>query len=204
MKWLLPCLLALAWPASAQEILIYRCTDTQGHLTVQNQPCPKGSRQEKRSMQTPTAAPLPAISTVVAPPPPPPVEAKPAAAPVAPPPPVVEKPAPPTLYDCKRRDETRYFAEQLADTSYCMPLQVTGLDGNPSTGAGEACEVVKDRCTEVGGESLCSAWRQRLEEAETHWRFATPEHAAALQQEYARVRDLIAASSCADGAAQKP
>jgi hypothetical protein len=206
MKWLLPCLLWLAGPAAAQDIVIYRCTDAQGNLAVQNQPCPKGTRQEKRTMQTPAAAPLPPAPTPVAPPPAPsPVpdaaaEVKTEQAPPVAPPVAVEKPAPPALYDCRRRDDTRYLTQDLANSSYCVPMQVTGLDGNPLTGAGEACEVVKDTCDAVADDQLCAAWQQRLDEAETHWRFATPEHAATLQQEYARVRDLIAASRCADGA----
>ncbi|HEY9255849.1 MAG TPA: DUF4124 domain-containing protein, partial [Stenotrophomonas sp.] len=56
--WLLLCLFAA--PAAAQDIAIYRCTAADGALTVQNQPCPKGMRQEKKMMQTPRAQPLPA------------------------------------------------------------------------------------------------------------------------------------------------
>lgn len=215
MRRLLACLLWLAGPATAQEIVIYRCTDAQGNLAVQNQPCPKGTRQEKRSMQTPTSAPRPIIAPIVVSAPPPADTAPAASAPEAPAPtgeptppaPEVEKPAPPPLYDCKRRDQTRYLTENLDDSHYCVPMQVTGLDGNPRTGAGEACEVVNDSCAAVADTQLCAAWHQRLEEAETHWRFATPEHAASLQQAYARVRDLIAASRCADeaqDAAQNP
>jgi len=206
MRWMLPCLLWLAFPATAQDIVIYRCTDAQGNLAVQNQPCPKGTRQEKRTMQTPAAVALPPPPTPVAPPPIPeaPPEVKAGPPPPATPAPVIEKPAPPALYACKRRDETRYLTQDLANTSYCVPMQVTGLDGNPRTGAGEACEVVKDTCEPVADDQLCTAWQQRLEEAETHWRFATPEHAASLQQEYARVRELVAGSRCAEGAATPP
>jgi len=202
--WLL-CLLAA--PAAAQDIAIYRCTAADGALTVQNQPCPKGMRQEKKLMQTPRAQPLPAALSAPAPAP----QAAPAAAtpqeapPPSPPPTEAEdKPAPPPLYDCKRRDETRYLTEDLQAARYCVPMQVTGLDGNPRTGAGEACEVINDTCTPVADEQLCAAWQQQVREAENHWRFATPEHAAERQQAYARVREQVAASRCGDGAADAP
>ena len=44
-------LFAVLLPASgaiAQKVVIYRCTDASGALTVQNAvPCPKGSKQDK-------------------------------------------------------------------------------------------------------------------------------------------------------------
>jgi len=205
--------LTLAPAYAQQEVVIYRCTDAQGALSVQNMPCPKGTQQQKKIMQAPAPTARPATPTQpapVAPPPPAPATSdKPAqrkanaepttAVPAAP------KPPPPALYDCKRRDDTRYLTEDLQSATYCMPLQVTGLDGNPRTGAGDACEVVSDRCQPVADDGLCAAWRKQVEDAETHWRFATPDHAAQRQAEYARVRDLLAASNCGDGAqAQKP
>jgi len=201
-RWLL-LLACIAWPVAAQEIAIYRCTDPQGALTVQNQPCPKGMRQEKKMMQTPAAAPLPALAPI-------PVRAPAPIAPLAstaapaPAPPPVAKPAPPPLFECHRRDETHYLTEDTQSATYCVPMQVVGLDGNPQRGAGEACEVVSDTCKPVADDALCSAWREQLQDAESHWRFATPEHAGERQQAYARIRDLIAASNCADGAVPAP
>ena len=208
--WLLLCLFAA--PAAAQDIAIYRCTAADGALTVQNQPCPKGMRQEKKMMQTPRAQPLPAaLAAPVAVPAPAPAPAAPVEQPPpapAPAPPLEDKPAQPPLYDCKRRDQTRYLTEDLETARYCVPLEVTGLDGNPRTGAGEACEVINDTCTPVADDQLCAAWQQQVQEAENHWRFATPEHAAERQQAYARVRERVAASRCGDGATpetdQKP
>lgn len=210
--WLATAAWWLAMPAAAQEIAIYRCTDAQGALTVQNQPCAKGMQQQKKLMQVPQAPPMPAApAPAPLPPAPPPVDVPAAAdtlldsralAPAKP----VEKPAPPTLYACKRRDQTQYLAETLDDSEYCQPLQVVGLDGNPAGGAGQACEVIRDSCEAVPDAELCDAWQRRLGEAEDHWRFATPEHAGERQREFARIRELVAASRCGDGAveAQKP
>jgi len=215
-RWLAALWLALTLaPAHAQqEVVIYRCTDAQGALSVQNMPCPKGTQQQKKIMQAPAPTAWPASPTIPATPAPPaslapdkpapdqPAPRKPNPEPVAP---AAPKPPPPPLYDCKRRDDTRYLTEDLQSATYCLPLQVTGLDGNPRTGAGEACEVVSDRCQPVADDGLCAAWRKQVEEAETRWRFAAPDHVAQRQAEYARVRDRVAASSCGDGAqAQKP
>ena len=51
---------AFAAPAvTAQDnVVIYRCTDSFGALTVQNNvPCPKGTRQERRVIDVPPAMP---------------------------------------------------------------------------------------------------------------------------------------------------
>jgi hypothetical protein len=52
-RWLPAALLlglaGLLQTASAQSVVIYRCTDASGALTIQNgTPCPKGSKQERR------------------------------------------------------------------------------------------------------------------------------------------------------------
>ncbi|HEY0333072.1 MAG TPA: DUF4124 domain-containing protein [Stenotrophomonas sp.] len=232
MKRCLGLLLAWGWLAAtgahAQDVVIYRCTDAQGALAVQNMPCPKGTQQQKKIMQAPAPVTRPMPTPTTAPPSTPLT-----AAPTAPPAPVpgpapTVAPEPPTgvvarvaqavepaaprgppapLYDCHRRDQTRYFSEDLQRATYCVPMQVTGLDGNPRTGAGDACEVVHDRCEPVAEAGLCDAWRELVAEAENHWRFATQAHASQRQAEYARMRDLLAASRCGDGAAnsdQKP
>jgi len=44
-------LLLCAPLAAADEVVFYRCTDASGALTLQNMPCPKGEKQEKKVMQ---------------------------------------------------------------------------------------------------------------------------------------------------------
>lgn len=73
MHWraLLLALLACACggAAQAEEVVFYRCTDAQGGLLLQNQPCPKGMRQEKKRMQGVGRAPTyaPAAASVAVP-----------------------------------------------------------------------------------------------------------------------------------------
>lgn len=185
-------------PAWAQStIIIYHCTDTQGQLTVQNgTPCPRGSRQDAREMEV--AAPPPPRPWVAPPPPPSPTaqaasDAPPAEGEEPPAPP----PQPPTLYLCTRVDSEVYFSESETPPSYCARLQTVGIGGNQGIGAGEACEVIVDTCTEVPAEAQCRSWRQRVREAEAAWRFAPPETARDLEREHARLAGVYAASSCA-------
>jgi hypothetical protein len=46
-------IIADAAPARA-EVVIYRCTDASGAVSIQNDiPCPKGSKQPRRVLETP-------------------------------------------------------------------------------------------------------------------------------------------------------
>jgi|GEM_PF-73440 len=44
---------------SGPATMIYRCTDAHGEMTVQNAPCPAGSRTDKRAVQGVASMPLP-------------------------------------------------------------------------------------------------------------------------------------------------
>ena len=61
-------LLCLPVPTlAAQAVTIYRCTDAEGNLTVQNQPCPEGTVQ--RQQQVRDVASTPGAAATHAPPP---------------------------------------------------------------------------------------------------------------------------------------
>jgi hypothetical protein len=59
---------------------IYRCTDASGAMTIQNNPCPAGSKEDKRSVKGVESRPLPTVAA------PPPRSTEPAPAASAPPP----------------------------------------------------------------------------------------------------------------------
>ncbi len=197
----LAALLACAGAAQAEQVVFYRCTDAHDNLTVQNQPCPKGMRQEKKLMQGvgraqgPAAAPAaPAVPI-----PPPPAPAAVAATPDPPQPaPAQAAPRlpPPTLYACTTSEQQRYVGETAEPTPRCVPLRTMGLDGSPDRTGGSACEVLRDRCEALPEAGACEAWTTYVAEAETHWRFATPEHAEQLRQEFLRRQQVVDASSC--------
>ncbi|HVI25306.1 MAG TPA: DUF4124 domain-containing protein [Xanthomonadaceae bacterium] len=193
------CVAAAIAAASAAEpartsIVIYRCTDLYGRLTVQNDvPCPKNTRQEKQVVDAP--APIPAYQPIAIPepaPPPPP--------PLPPTPPVAAEPAPPgpppPLFQCSSPDGGQYFSEAREPEPRCVPLQVVGLDGSPQGAGGAACAIVRDSCTRIADADACEAWGHRLREAETAWRFGRRELASQHQAEFDRIRAIVDASTC--------
>lgn len=180
---------AAAGPARA-SIVIYRCTDVYGRLTVQNDvPCPKGTRQQTQVVEP--APPIPAYQPVAIP--------EPAPAPVplvagGPAPPVPPAPPPP-LFQCSTPEGGQYFSEAREPEPRCVALQVVGLDGSAQR-AGAACEIVRDSCTPIPEDGTCEAWQRRLREAETAWRFGRSELADQHEAEFGRIRAIVEASTC--------
>ena len=208
LRHLLCALLLSASPLHAEEVVFYRCTDATGALALQNMPCPKGSKEEIKPMQAVNTIPMTAA--------PAPATATPAAAPAAP---AATEPAtrrvdpsgtaaeakpgrdrlpPPNLFQCTTHDQDGYVTEDDEPQSRCVALRTVGLDGNPNTGAGQACEVVRDTCARVPDGALCGAWRKRLGETEVAWRFARPENAEKNKGEFERVRRIVAESACGE------
>lgn len=205
-SYLLLCLLLSTTTLPAEEIVFYRCTDAAGALTMQNMPCPKGSKQERKVMQPVNTVPMGVASTSMPASVPVPATATTAAdgSPVA----VVDDtdaPAqrdstpllpPPNLFQCTTHDKDTYITESDEPQSRCVALRTVGLDGNPDTGAGQACEVIRDTCARVPDEQLCDAWKKRLGETEVAWRFARPGNAAANGAEHVRVQRILVETSC--------
>ena len=52
-------LLAFVGPAEGQDLTVYRCTDSQGRVMLQDEPCPAGQTQQQRSMVKPKDPPPP-------------------------------------------------------------------------------------------------------------------------------------------------
>ncbi|AKC88236.1 hypothetical protein WQ53_06730 [Pseudoxanthomonas suwonensis] len=216
---LLWCCLAVA-PAAAQ-VTIYRCTDADGNLTVQNQPCPAGTTQRTQQMQGVSNAPATMPPAFPATPPPgmPALQngqttprgefvttgtgPEPRILDSAnlqrdPSPQVTEpdpdRPPPPPLFRCVTYDDDSYLSEEQEVPPRCLPLRTVGLDGNPAGGAGRACEVVRDRCSRVPDGAACDAWRRYAREAESRWRFAHPDNAERRRSEYERLAEIVSGS----------
>jgi hypothetical protein len=181
--------------AAQNEIVIYRCVDAAGAVTLQNDvPCPKGRQQTVRRV-----APLPVRAsppTVVVPPAPAP------ATPPAPPAPTVAdvaspavRSAPPPLFRCRTWDDRDYLGDSGEPPATCVPLQTVGIDGSVSLAAGSACEMRRDVCEPVSAEQLCTAWKKRVDEAEFRWKFGGGRDDA-RKAEFERVAAIHRGSDC--------
>ncbi|MET1162104.1 MAG: DUF4124 domain-containing protein [Pseudoxanthomonas sp.] len=219
LRYVLPLLSLLASPADAGEVVFYRCTDASGALTMQNMPCPKGDKQEKKVMQSVSTVPMGGVtparpaSSSAHPATAPAGPASSAATPIvpaAPQPsaivaeasaePAVEKRLPPpVLFQCTTYDKDTYITESEEPQSRCVALRTVGLDGNPQTGAGEACEMMRDQCARVGDAALCEAWKKRVGETEVAARFSRPGNEAKNKAEFERTTRIYRESTCAEG-----
>jgi hypothetical protein len=183
--------------AFAADVVIYRCTDTFGALTVQNDvPCPKGSKQQKQVIQPPPpmpayrpVAPMPLPALSPAPTPAVPVEPEPAKIADS------DRLPPPVLYQCNTYDHDSYLSENATPQPRCVALQTTDLQG-ASNNLGSACQMVTDQCQRVADGAACAAWKQRLRETEAAWKFARPADADANRAEYERVQTIVRDSTC--------
>ena len=198
-------LLLLTPAAFADEVVFYRCTDASGALTLQNMPCPKGDTQVKKVVQSVNTVPG-ATTTPVNPRPPAAISPVPQAADTKPfttgqtdtssAPVDSKRLPPPVLFQCTTYDKDTYITESEEPQSRCVALRTVGLDGNPQTGAGEACEVVRDKCARVPDGALCDAWKKRRDETEVAWRFARTENAERNKAEFERAQKIWQESDC--------
>lgn len=205
--------LALVAPAGmAASVVIYRCTDAGGALTVQNDvPCPKGTRQERTVVEP--APPMPAyIATTPSPTvmqtvPVSPVSASDAAGTSGTGPPRPESPIPknlaadarlppPPIHQCNTWNNDSYLSEDPAPKPRCVRLETTGPGGDPTLGAGAACEMKYDQCERVGDAAACEAWTRRQREIESTWRHAKGVDKPAQQEEFLRVGRILVDTTC--------
>lgn len=194
-----------AAPAAAQTV-IYRCTDASGAVTMQNdKPCGPGMKQQIRNVGTLPTAPAPAPKPAAAalrnlPPPGAAFELVVGPQSDAPlPEPTVAEDArqpPPPLFQCKTWDEEVYTSEDGEPEPNCAPLQTVGLNGNPSFGAGQACEMRHDTCAPIAGEDLCKAWRRMFDEAVFRSKYADGRDQQARDADRDRIGKLLADSHC--------
>ena len=200
--WLLALALAAIAPSAAaqSQVVIYRCTDAAGQVTLQNDvACPPGVREQQQVIDVPPTLPayvprearMPAV-----------VAAEQASlderidrAVAAPVPPGERKPPPP-LYQCTTWDKVHYLTEEAKPQTRCRPLQVVAIAGRQP--AASACEQVADTCSAVPDAALCESWKRRVDEAEFRWKFAGADDGDA-RIAYETLRATWANSTC-----QKP
>ncbi|MFC7300619.1 hypothetical protein [Cognatiluteimonas weifangensis] len=186
--------------AQQRQVVIYRCTDASGQVTVQNDvACPPGTRQRKQVIDVPPPLPsyqprdvrMPAVVAEER------AQADAAIAAALPPPvPAAARQPPPPLFQCSTWDQQQYLTEEATPQERCAPLQVVGLDGVSPQGAARACQTVVDACQPVAAEALCQAWQRRVDEAEFRWKFAGAGAGDARRLEYEQLAATLANSAC--------
>ena len=195
-------LAANALPAHA-GVVIYRCTDANGAVSIQNDtPCPKGSKQTRRVLDTPSpsAAPPAYVETpAVAPDPVVPV-------PEPEPQPVASKPAstipdderlpPPPIFECTTFDNDHYLSDDGTPSERCVGLEITGIGDGSAPGVGAACQKQTDTCQRVPDGGACDAWKRREREARASLMFGRAEDKGKNQTEYERVQRVVTESTC--------
>lgn len=202
-------LAASAMPARA-AVVIYRCTDASGAVTVQNDtPCPKGSKQTRRVLDTPpppaaTPAYVEAPAIVPDPAMAPPLAPEPRPMPPAPAPdpasaraqPDGERLPPPPLFECTTYDNDHYLSDDGTPSERCAPLEVTGIGDGSAPGVGAACQKQVDTCQRVPDGAACDAWKRREREARAALMFGKAEDKDRNEAEYERVRRIVTDSTC--------
>lgn len=144
--------------AADSTVTIYRCLDAKGHVTLQDDPCPKDSTESARSMVRPKDAPARPVSApppvVIDPPPLPPADDYP---PWVPPPP---------MYQCTSYDGIVRESEVYDPNPHCEPLALYFPDPQRLTPEqGMSCRWVQDSCVRLSDEQTCAVFRQKKREA---------------------------------------
>ena len=200
-------LLAASTIPARAGVVIYRCTDANGAVTVQNDtPCPKGSQQTRRVLDTPSpsATPAfvdtPAIAPDPVPAPPPAPEPQPTlAAPDranARTQPDGERLPPPPIFECTTYDNDRYLSDDGTPSERCVALDVTGIGDGAAPGVGAACQKTTDSCQRVPDGGACDAWKRREREARASLMFGRAEDKDKNEAEYERVQRVVTESTC--------
>ncbi|MEN5424935.1 hypothetical protein ABE522_01005 [Stenotrophomonas pennii] len=216
--------LASAQPASANEDIVFRCTDADAKVTVQDAPCPSGTAQ---IIQRRNASAASTASTALGDSPAPVaagvldsdqltgtatgapagsgdaildsdvIRARAIAEAAANAGAVADRPPPPVIFRCTSSGGGQYFHEYEAAPPRCVVMSISGLGGSIAPGTAASCEMVRDACSEVDPAQRCGAWQQRLRDARGRESFAPPDSQAQARDERLRVQAVLEASSCA-------
>lgn len=121
--------------AQAADVLIYRCTDDRGQLSLRDTPCANGQRQQTVTMARPVDPPPRVVEASVAPPPRPVADPRPRVL-------VVQTAQP--MYDCVRPDGSTYTSSNgdgnprsvpIVDLGYGVPFYNSGTSLGNRVGA---------------------------------------------------------------------
>lgn len=171
-------------PAATQDITVYRCQDSAGRVTLQDEPCAAGQAQSERHMVRPQdPAPRPASATVAEPEPEPEPVAQPDYAPMPYP--------PPPLFQCTDYDGEVRFSEAYDPNTRCVPLSVLGYDVRGSAQGAATCRWVSESCLRMDDDAACDQFKARLKVARSNALHAFSDTAAFRKSEVTRLERIV-------------
>jgi Domain of unknown function (DUF4124) len=169
-------------PAVNANVTVYRCTDAKGKVTLQDVPCAKASKQEKREMLRPKDAPVsrkPVIPVALA-------------APEKPVQSFIEITPPPALYQCTNYEGKTRDSEVYDPNPRCEPLWALGYPvQHLPIEQRAACTWIKDSCVRYEGRALCERWREKRKQAQSDVRYAFSSTVAYKKSELARITQIV-------------
>ena len=187
--------LAFLLPAGAvraadSTVTIHRCIDAKGRITLQDDPCPKGSQDSTREMLRPKDPPPRPRATRASPPA---IMLEPLPAPdyasqrqLIPPPP---------MYRCTSYDGIERFSESYDPNPRCEPYVLYYPYPNYLTPAQAlSCRWVEDSCVRLSDRSACERWKVMKKEAVSAVQRSFSDTATYRKSELERVNQIVAES----------
>jgi hypothetical protein len=174
---------APAKPADASTVTVHRCTDARGQVTLQDDPCPTGSREQTREMTRPKD---------------PPKSAEPA--PMVPLLPIVQEEPyqppdlipPPPMYRCVSYDGIERFSESYDPNPRCEPIVLYYPYPNQLTpGQKLGCRWVEDSCVRLSDRAACARWKTMRVDAKSAVLHAFSDTAAYRKSELERLNQIV-------------
>lgn len=182
-------LLCCAAPAHAEDtVTVHRCVDGKGRISLQNDPCPPGSRDSVKTMlrpKDPVVSPTPPTAETATGKAPPVYESVPAVPDYGPIP-------PPPMYRCTSYDGIERISESYDPNPRCEPLALYFPDAQLLTPeqAG-TCRWVQDSCVRLSDAAACEVWETRKKEAASALQHAFSDTAAYRKSELQRITQIV-------------
>lgn len=172
--------------AAGSTVTVFRCVDAKGRVTLQDEPCPKGSEDTRRDMVRPRDPPR--SSTPRRAPPEPVIYEAPAEEPRF----QRELIPPPPMYRCTSYDGNERFSESYDPNPRCEPLVLYYPYPNSLTPAQAlGCRWVEDSCVRLSDDAACERWKAQRKEAVSAVTRAFSDTAAYRKSELARLSQIV-------------
>ena len=174
--------------ADAGTVTVHRCTDARGQVTLQDDPCPPGSRGETRAMTRPKDPPVSSKAVKVADTP---AMPQPDLVDADAPPPRLPIPPPP-MYKCTSYDGDERFSESYDPNPRCEPLVIYYPYPNQLTPQQAlSCRWVEDSCVRLSDRAACARWIQMRKDAVSAATRAFSDTAAYRKSELERLTQIV-------------